>query len=406
MPIKRSMAEWGVRGVLAVTAAIVGYVMVSHTIAQGMRRTDPAHAYNLAPYDGRFTGALAQQRVGEGLSGAAYVAEVEMLARRALKQDPTVVSGVVSLGLVRLQQGNAAAAGRLLAYAQQLSRRDLPTQLWAIEDAVARNDPAGALRHYDIALRTSKQAPEILFPILASAIANSDVRNALIAFLRSKPQWAAAFIGYVAGSDADPAAVSQLFLDLQRNGLSISSDATAVIINRLIAANAIDAAWTHYALVRGVTNRQTARDPQFRAHFSIPAVFDWNPVNNDAIITSIDGGDAQDGGFHFAVSSGSGGMVLHQLQQLPIGRYRIEGQSVDIDQPDALLPYWSLTCESGREIGRVIVPKSSQAGGRFAGTFDVPLGCPVQRLALMARPTDAADGVAGTIRWVRLSPLR
>lgn len=400
------MAEWGVRGVLAVTAVIVGYVIVSHTIAQGMRRTDPAHAYNLAPYDGRFTGALAQQRVGEGLSGAAYVAEVEMLARRALKQDPTVVSGVVSLGLVRLQQGNAAAAGRLLAYAQQLSRRDLPTQLWAIEDAVARNDPAGALRHYDIALRTSKQAPEILFPILASAIANSNVRNALIAFLRSKPQWAAAFIGYVAGSDADPAAVSQLFLDLQRNGLSISSDATAVIINRLIAANAIDAAWTHYALVRGVTNRQTARDPQFRAHFSIPAVFDWNPVNDDAIITSIDSGDAQDGGFHFAVSSGSGGMVLQQLQQLPIGRYRIEGQSVDIDQPDASLPYWSLTCESGREIGRVIVPKSSQAGGRFAGTFDVPLGCPVQRLALMARPTDAADGVAGTIRWVQLSPLR
>lgn len=406
MPTKRSMAEWGVRGALAVTAVVAGYVTVSHTMAQGMRRTDPARAYSLAPYDGRFTGALAQQRLGEGLSGAASIAAVETLAQRALRQDPTVVSGVASLGLVRLQQGNAAAAGRLLAYAERLSRRDLPTQLWAIEDAVARNDPAGALRHYDIALRTSKQAPELLFPILASAIADPDVRNALIAFLRRKPQWTAAFIGYVAGSDADPAAVSRLFLDLQRNGLSISPDATAVIINRLIAADAIGTAWNHYARARGVTDRQTARDPQFRARFSIPAVFDWNPVNDDAIITSIDGSDAQDGGFHFAVSSGSGGMMLHQLQQFPVGRYRIEGKSADIDQPDASLPYWSLTCESGREVGRVVVPASRQAGGRFTGTFDVPSGCPVQRLALVARSTDAVDGVAGTIRWVRLSPLR
>lgn len=405
MSAKRSVAEWGVRGVLATMAVVAGYVTVSHTMAQGMRRTDPARAYRLAPYDGRFAGALAQQRSGEDLTGAARIAEVETLARRALRQDPTAVSGVVSLGLVRLQQHNAAA-GRLLTYAERLSRRDLPTQLWAIEDAVARNDIAGALRHYDVALRTSKQAPELLFPILASAIADPDVSNALVTFLRRKPQWTAAFIGYVAGSDTAPATVSRLFLDLQRNGLSISPDATAVVINRLIATNAIDAAWKHYARVRGVTDRQVARDPQFREHFGIPAVFDWNLVNDDAIITSIDGGDTPDGGFHFSVSSGSGGMVLHQLQLLTVGRYRINGKSADIDQPGASLPYWSLTCESGHEIGRVVVPSSRQAGGRFAGTFDVPSGCPVQRLMLVARPTDTVDGVAGTIQWVRLSPLR
>lgn len=405
MAARRSVAEWGVRGVLAVTAVAVGYVTVTHTMAQGMRRTDPARAYRLAPYDGRFAAALAQQRSGENLTGTGRVAAVETLARRALRQDPTVVSGVVSLGVMRLQQGDAAA-GRLLTYAERLSRRDLPTQLWAIEDAVERNDIAGALQHYDIALRTSKQAPELLFPILASGITGDDVRNALVTFLRRKPQWTAAFIGYVAGSDTDAAAVSRLFLDLQRAGLSISPDATAVVINRLIAADAIDAAWNHYARVRGVTDRQAARDPRFRQHFGIPAVFDWNPVNDDAIVTSIDGGDAQDGGFHFSVSSGSGGTMLHQLQLLPAGRYRIEGESADIDQPDASLPYWSLTCAGGREIGRVFVPASRQAGGRFAGIFDVPPACPVQRLTLVARSTDAVDGVAGTIRWARLSPLR
>src|SRR3546814_1290750 len=67
-------------------------------------------------------------------------------------------------------RGDQAKGERLLAYSQKLSRRDLRTQLMAIELAVAQGDISGALRHYDIALRTKKNAPELLFPVLTSAL--------------------------------------------------------------------------------------------------------------------------------------------------------------------------------------------------------------------------------------------
>src|SRR3546814_17422634 len=73
--------------------------------------------------------------------------------------------------------GDRAGGERLLAYSQTLSRRDLRTQLMAIELAVARDDIPSALRHYDIALRTKKNAPDLLFPVLTSALTNPTIRT-------------------------------------------------------------------------------------------------------------------------------------------------------------------------------------------------------------------------------------
>ncbi|MDT9096849.1 hypothetical protein RSW32_26335, partial [Escherichia coli] len=72
--------------------------------------------------------------------------------------------------------GDVGAARRLFAYGQRLSRRDNSTQLWAIEDAVARNDIPDVLRHYDVALRTSPNLADILYPVLASASADPAIR--------------------------------------------------------------------------------------------------------------------------------------------------------------------------------------------------------------------------------------
>ncbi|HMN62584.1 MAG TPA: DUF4349 domain-containing protein, partial [Anaerolinea sp.] len=76
--------------------------------------------------------------------------------------------------------------------------------------------------------------------------------------------------------------------------------------------------------------------------------------------------------FDFTVSMGNGGPLLQQLQMLPPGDYVLEGQSVGIEQSARSRPYWILRCQTGGEIGRVEVPNSSQASGRFQGTIRVP----------------------------------
>lgn len=310
---------------------------------------------------------------------------------------------VATLGLQAQMRGDTRQARRIFDYAQKLSRRNLATQLWVIEDAVARGDIALALRHYDIALRTSSGAPDLLFPVLGGAIGQPEVRRNMIALLRQRPLWAGDFVGFVAAGGIDPKAVAAVLQGLRGSGVSVTAEAVAFLINRLLDAGAIGDAWQYYAATRGVSDRRMSRDPDFEANLSTPSVFDWTPISEPGIVTSFQRGPSG-GLFDFSTSSGTGGVVLQQMQLLTPGTYRLEGRSTGIEQPTALLPYWVLSCRGGSEIGRVTVPNSMQAGGRFSGAVTVPASCPVQVLALMVRSSPSVEGVTGQIEIMRLTP--
>ena len=166
-PASRSAAEWGARGALAAVLTVLGYFSVAYTLGY-LLRENPAYAYSLASGDGRVTARLSQA-VLTAKPAAPERDRATRLAWLALRQDPTAVRAAITLGLSAQLGGEINGARRLFAYAQALSRRELQTQLWAIEDAVSRDDITGALRQYDIALRTSRKAPDLLFPVLASA---------------------------------------------------------------------------------------------------------------------------------------------------------------------------------------------------------------------------------------------
>src|SRR3546814_7836063 len=97
-------------------------------------------------------------------------------------------------------------------------------------------------------------------------------------------------------------------------------------------------------------------------------VLDWSAVNGTGVSTAILP-EAQNGLFDFTVSMGNGGPLLQQLQMLPAGDYVLEGHSIGIEQPARSRPYWIVRCQTGGEIGRVELPHSSQAGGRFQGAI-------------------------------------
>ncbi|WP_294196917.1 hypothetical protein [uncultured Sphingomonas sp.] len=348
------------------------------------------------------TAALAEKRFADHPDGDP-LSMTARLARRALLQDPTAVKAVSTLGLQAQMRGDARQARQFFDYAQRLSRRHLPTQLWAIEDAVARGDVAQALNHYDIALRTSNRAPDVLFPVLGSAISQADVRRDLIALLRQRPLWAGEFVGFVAAGGLDPKAAALVLQGVQNSGVPITAEAVAFLINRLLDAGATDAAWDFYASARGVKDRRTSRDPHFVANLSAPSVFDWTPINDAGIVTSMQRGPAG-GLFDFATSSGAGGTILQQFELLPPGTYRLEGRSAGIEQPTSSLPYWMMSCQDGRETGRVAIPNSTHAGGRFVGYFIVPQACPRQILALVVRSSANTVGVTGQIETASLRP--
>lgn len=400
---QRSAAEWGVCGVLALAAAVLAYVSVSASLANVVVKIDPARARDLAPSDGQITAATAERNFTVAPNGSIDSAEAQ-LAQLALRQDATAVSALSVLGLQAQLRGDVARARQLFSYSHSLSRRELRTQIWAIEEAVTRGDVAGALEQYDQALRTSRRARDLLFPVLARAIVEPAVRARLLDTITSEPMWGLAFVRYVAANAPEPRAVLTFFREGARAGLQIEDDDRGRLVNALVAEGATEDAWQFYERFRSKADRLRSRDPNFSSNIRAPAVFDWTALNPKGLSASIQQGE-NGGIFQFSARMGARGTVLRQTQLLRPGLYFLKGRSRGIDQPEYSRPYWALSCEDGRELGRVPLPTSGGTSERFSGRFTVPSECPVQMLSLVVRASNAIAGVQGQIDMVQLAPV-
>ena len=401
---RRSRTEWAVRGALALAAAGSGYVSITRTAAYVIRSGNPELAHLLSPGDGRVTEVLASRLSGPEATPTDR-RNSDQLAKQALRQDPTAVIAASALGINAQIHGDAQRARRIFAYASFLSRRDLQTQLWSIEDAVGRGNIHEALIHYDIALRTSRNAAGLLFPVLASALSEASVRENLVHTLAQRPGWADLFIEYASANAPDSKSAAQFLESLMRAKVPVSSLSLSLLTNTLASRGDLADAWSFYASANPATEPDKSRDPHFMRNADHPSVFDWTPGHEDGIITSVQSA-GRDGVVDFFAPAGVGGTLLQQTQVFPTGKYSLEGHSMGLDQPANSRPYWVLTCRSGQEIGRIEMPNSAQHGGKFMGQFVVPNNCAVQVLALVARPSEGISGTTGQIDWLQVKPIQ
>lgn len=402
---RRSSREWTVRLAVAGIALAAGYVSGAQSLAYAIRAQAPERANRLAPWDGRITAAIAAKDTTVAEPSPAQLERAEQFAKKALSGEPLAVPAVASLAIANQFRGNTEAARRLFAYSDRLSRRDLRTRLWAIEDAVSREDIPGALRNYDMALRTSRRAPEILFPILSAAVSDPEIARGLLSLLETNPPWGESFVAQLAGSDVEPLAIAQFYDMASAQGLAVRPSAEAALVNKLVASGAYERAWAYYRNTRRDVDARRSRNPDFAETIESPSLFDWNAVAAvPGVNASLQSGQAG-GVLDFSAPATVGALVAQQYQLLPPGRYRLEGRSVGVDQSPNASPYWSLECIDGREMGRIDLPNSSEANGRFAGEFRVDTGCPAQILKLNLRPSNKIGGVSGQIDRAALQPI-
>lgn len=389
-----------VRLLLAALAVVLGCLSVSFSLAQVLVKRNPALAHSVAPYDGRITARFANSLSGDdGTKGNRR--RIDELARLAIRQDATAVLAPAALGTSAELRGDVPNARRLFGYAQHLSRRDLRTQLWAIEDAVRREDVVGALRQHDLTLRVFPRLSEMLYPILAAANGDPAVRPELIKLLATKTSWSDSFINYIGRKGPDLKSTTSLFEGLNRAGVKVPDTAVTSVVNSLIAGGDIDRGWSQYATIRPGANRDRSRDPEFTAGLEAPSRLDWRAIADGGATVTID-----NGAFDFAAPATVGGPVLEQLQVLLPGKYRLAGQSTGIDQADGTQPYWTVSCQGGHVLARIALPNSQQARGEFAGVFSVPAACQVQVLALVLQPSDAVTGLSGRIERAQIVPVK
>jgi hypothetical protein len=396
---KPSAAAWIRRGLLAIFAAVAGFASVKGTLAQVAVKPNPALAHELAPNNGQIAARLAWRLSSRPDATDDDRRKGNRLAREALRNDPTAVVAVATLGMDAQRRGNVSEATQLFEYSEKLSRRNMATQVWLAGRAGRNEDVAGVLRHFDIALRTLPESADVLFPGLTKAMVEPKIRAEMVRTLLRRPDWGEAFINYVSLNNPDPRVTVTLFSALQRNKLSVPEDARANAVNSLIGKQRVQDAWSYYAANHPGVDRHSLRSPDFNAPPPASTLFDWTVTNDSALSGSI-----QHGVFDFMVPATVGGVLVQQMQLLSPGSYRFEGQSAEIDQQVSALPYWTMTCTDGRELGRVVVPNSISNKGTFVGSFTVPTDCPAQILSLVARSSDAIGGVSGQILRAQLNP--
>lgn len=316
--------------VAVVVAALVGAVSLSNALAS----RSPALAVRLWPWNGLAgatlsTKSLLRQQYGDAAA----------LALEAVRSEPANAPAIRTRGLGL--EGTGKQAGTLLNLAERFSRRDLLTNLWLIEDASRRNDIPAALRHYDIALRTSPASHQLLFPILVEALSEPEIAKALLPMLAARPPWLVPFLEHGASAGtADPALV-ELVQRLDGGEPGLPESFKRFLIRKLAERNRVDAALGLYRRWAGGSAVSGG---------SLDKVGEWQPF--DWILVEGAGFGATPelgGGLSFYGGEG-GGKVAERLLHLAPGSGQLVSRTTFNERPADATVQWLLACSGGQQL--------------------------------------------------------
>lgn len=386
-----------------VGALVLSWLAITTGVAGIARASDPAAVLRLVPNDARALANLADRTLTAD-ADKAQIARASALAREAIRRDPTVVGAVRVLAFVAPKAEQPARFG----ISNRLSRRDLATQLWLIEAAVAANDGPRALGHFDAALRTSSVAPRILFPILSRATEEPELLPEITRLLARRPSWGTPFL-YAAVNDA-PSSQNLLAMveGLKRSGYPVDAAILQNLVKRTIRDNRYDLARKAYVLAGGKSAKvgQTVSNGDFTA---TPALlpFDWALINSAGIVA--DRMPMADGNVRFVVRAegAAGGIAVQQLLLLSPGQYRLETLAGDVPEAARGSIGWRVACapDYTPQLLNMTLPGRAGRTVRVGSNFSVPANCPAQFLSLVAANAVDTEPFETWVDAVSVSPI-
>lgn len=370
---------------LVVLTLVSLWLSVAVTTGLVYARRDPAIAtagWHSPTADAEKAATLVQQS-----QQAPDLAQAGTLAYRALRYDPLNVVAVRTLGLIAALGEHRDAAQRWFSVAQALSRRDLPTQLWLIEDAVQRGQIDSSLAHYAYALNTNRSAEPLLFPLLVAASGEPAINRPLAAIVRTRPLWGARFLDTLISTGTSPAGLMTLVgaahLDVRK---SDEQQLAARAIQRLFQINAEADAFALYRQLSGKL-RDGVQNGDFQRSNPLPP-FDWELADQPDIFAAITNGpDAQHPrALSLTSANGKGGVAAQQLLHVMPGTYMLSALAGGDRNDPATQPRLQVLCR-GKSDGQLLdlpFPASaSEHGILMRARVDVPLGCPFQQLQMV-----------------------
>ncbi len=363
--------------IIVLSGLVLLWLSFALTTSLVLGRHQSAYALRLWP-----TGAeAAARRSGDLLASPAPkqadIAAARQLAVTALGKEPANAAAARDLGLVYSLQGKANEAASAFAYSERMSRRDLPTQLWLIEARVQAGDVAGALTHYDRAMRTSLETREMLLPTLVGAVQDPVVAASLKKIVAARPNWWVRFTDVLVGQSQGAAAIGNIVPALHLDpAVPDQARQLSVGLRHMVDLGAIPQAYTLYRQVRRFPGSvPLLRGGDFEAVGQL-APFEWLLTDGEERQGVREARDGAQGRFALSLYGDSAGEVARQLMILPPGKYRLSGEAGSVSTT-APQPSIAIVCaKDAAVLANVALPHGTR--GTFARTFQVSAQCPAQ----------------------------
>lgn len=322
-------------------------------------------------------------------------------ARAALKSEPLSAIAMSQLGMAIAVQ-RAGAGGTQFAAAEHISRRDLATQLLLIELSAQNGDVTAALSHYDRALLVYSAASRQLYPLLARALSDPDIRAALAKYA-ARP-WAVDFLSTAITLGGDPASVLAMMAEVRTQLPQRDAERlTTALIGQLAARG-------DYAALRNLVRqmpRETSRVIDDIGLSSATsdlrlAPLSWVLANETALETAFE----PNGQLVISVASERSGKAASRVTLLAPGNYQLtQAVSYAASTPHAALD-WEVRClgePSSKVIWQQQLPIAA-GSTTYRSEVTVPEACEAQSWQLMA--TAEETQYASIARLSELSLVR
>ncbi|MEM6474708.1 MAG: hypothetical protein AAF687_00930 [Pseudomonadota bacterium] len=337
----------------------------------------------------------AQSDLASGALSAEGSDAVLSIVRRSVAQLPLNAPAFRLLGLSSAANADLPGVRAQMAISERMERRDPAAQLWLIEDAVQRNDVAGALRHYDLALRNDESTRAVLYPVLTDAMENAAIRARFVPYMSAPPPWLESFLRFAVSQTQQPVAIADLAK--RAGGFPDGAPYTSLdreLLTQLVAFEDFEAAIAHFKRIKdadlsAATTLALTDKTTDEAYMPIT----WQAFSIDGIepfvLSSPEGAGAVE--IEAELEAGYTGPVARKLVALKPGSYTVTAAMRAEDFGGLDRAVWSITCAGGS--GAPLANDAVDLADEFdlRSSFTVPADCPVQ-LALVSAETTLRTG--------------
>jgi hypothetical protein len=386
-------------------ACVGGWLAFSLAVAGVTRVKNPQATLTFMPSDSTALAKRADQLLLP--NPAKPPLAVERHAKEALRQQAANAPALRILGYVAEASGDRKRAFGLINMSARLSRRDGFAQQWLIEYYAQANDTATTLRHYDIALTAEPAVSGLLYPRLDRAIADADIRAALIPYLKRERPWMSSFINHAVNSQTDPASIVALIVEA--GGLPKEESYRVQelgLLQKLTSQNRFVEARRIYGLVPGnkpvhLTNPSfvnSDRDAKF-------GPMGWVIANDPSAGGGFIGKKGTNSpALSLFANSATTRMVASRLLFLPEGSYNFSTKLSRLELGQGGYLQFQLRCLDGDVTTPAWVMSVTTRSA--AATVSVPANCNAQSLDIVASGGQGQTGLEGQVDVMSLLPVQ